>query len=116
MRHVTLQLTHGTWLVVNIVSKCQVPSSNGLGFMLLWIFGRKGLVNLSISYKGVCRTARATPGLLKKIELHREIKRNVCNKVEPIGKMSICLYLVSGPLWKVFLAENLSHAGQGEVK
>ena len=53
-------MTHVTWLVVNIVSNFQVPSSNGLGFMVLWIFGGKG----SLTWLGVSRTAPATPGLL----------------------------------------------------
>ena len=39
-------VTHDTWLVVNIVSKVQVPSSDGLGFMVLWRLEEKdGLIN-----------------------------------------------------------------------
>ena len=44
-------MTHRWW--GNILSKCQVPSSNSLGVMIFWI-----------SHNAVCRTAPATPGLL----------------------------------------------------
>ena len=60
----TWHVTHDTWQVVNIVSKFQVPSSNGLGFMMFWRFGGKGSVNHLISDEAVCRTAPSTPGLL----------------------------------------------------
>ena len=46
---VTCHMSHITWLIVNIVSKFQVPSSNGLGFMVLWIFGGKWSLTWSIS-------------------------------------------------------------------
>ena len=39
-------------------------TSNGLGFMVFLRFGGKGLLTELISDGGVCRTARATPGLL----------------------------------------------------
>ena len=62
-------MTHG----VNILSKFQLSSSNGLGFMMLWISGGKGslthwineLIKELINDEAVCRTAPATPGLLK---------------------------------------------------
>ena len=38
----TWHVTHDTGQVVKIVSKVQVPSSDGLGFMLFWSFGGKG--------------------------------------------------------------------------
>ena len=58
-------LTHDTWQVVNIVQKCQVPSSNGLGFMLFDDFGEKNRsLNQSVDHKDFCRTALATLGLL----------------------------------------------------
>ena len=41
-------VTHDTWQVVNIVSKCQVPSFNGLGFMVFWRFeGKDELLNFN---------------------------------------------------------------------
>ena len=49
---------------MNIVSTFQVPSSNGLVFMVYWRFGGKGWLTRLIKYKGVCRTDPATPGLL----------------------------------------------------
>ena len=49
---------------MNILSKFQLPSSNGLGFMISWRLGGKGSVtewiNRSINNEAVCRTAPAT--------------------------------------------------------
>ena len=36
-------VTRGTWLVVNTLSECQLPNSNGLGFMMSGRFGRQRL-------------------------------------------------------------------------
>ena len=63
--------THGGG--VNILSKCQFPSSNVLGFMISWRLGGKGWMNewmndLMIN-KGYCRTAPGTPGLLIMVQL-----------------------------------------------
>ena len=46
------------------MTKCQVTSSNGLVFMVLWIFGGKESVDQLFTNKGVFRTAQAAPGLL----------------------------------------------------
>ena len=60
-------VTHDTWCRVNILSKFQLSSSNGLGDMMLWIYGGKGsLTQWIINDVSVCRTALATLGLLKK--------------------------------------------------
>ena len=42
--HVTWHMTHDMWHVwgVNILSKFQLPSSYGLWFMILWIYGGDG--------------------------------------------------------------------------
>ena len=45
----TWHVTHDTWHVVIIVSKYQVPSYNGLGSMVYWKFGGKGLVGQRIN-------------------------------------------------------------------
>ena len=62
------QVTRDTWWGVNILSKFQLPSSNGLGFMMSWRWRGKGwlsdLINESMNDEGVCRAAPATPGLL----------------------------------------------------
>ena len=47
--HDKWHLTYATEGVVNIVSKFQVPSSNGLGVMMLWGLGGKGSLSDSIS-------------------------------------------------------------------
>ena len=66
----TWHMIHDMWQMVgvNILSKFQLPSSNGLGVMMICRFGGKGwltnwLTDL-ISNKGYCRTNPATPGLL----------------------------------------------------
>ena len=75
-KHVTCdmwQVTSNTWHMtcvmlwgVNNFSRFQLPSSNGLWFMIFWRFGGKGSPNDwltdSINDKGVCRTPPATPG------------------------------------------------------
>ena len=72
--HMTCDLWHVTcdmWLGVNILLKCQLPRSYGLEetFKFEDFFIKDqwaSLVSyLIIYYKGVCRTAPATPALLK---------------------------------------------------
>ena len=79
MWHVTHDMWHvicDTWHVtcdklwgVYIFSKCQLPSSYGLWFMIFWRFwGKESLPEWqseSINYEGVLRTAPTTQGLLK---------------------------------------------------
>ena len=54
--------------MVNIISKCVVPDFYILGETVFGRFFHKGwvseLINKSMSDKGVCRTAPATPGLI----------------------------------------------------
>ena len=64
--HVTCDTWHMTfdkWWGVNVLSKFQLPSSNGLGSIMFWIFGGKrsltDWLNELMSNKAVCRT----PGL-----------------------------------------------------
>ena len=67
------QVTHDTWCGVNILSKFKLSSSNGLGYMMLWISGGKGslseLINQWINDEAVYRTAPATPGLLNILQV-----------------------------------------------
>ena len=65
----TWHVTCDTWWGVNILSKFQLPSSNGLGFMISWRLGGKGSwlnewINELIKDEAVCRTVPATPGVL----------------------------------------------------
>ena len=60
----TSQVTCDTPHVTYIVWKLQVPSSNGLRDTGFWRYFHKPLMIKSASYRGVCRTASATPGLL----------------------------------------------------
>ena len=60
----TCHVTHDTWCGVNILSKFQLSSSNGLGFMMLWISGGKGSLTELMNHEAVYRTGPATPGLL----------------------------------------------------
>ena len=54
---------------MNILSKFQLPSSNGLG--VFQRSGTKGLISYPMNewmdYKGVYKTALATPGVVKSI-------------------------------------------------
>ena len=70
MWHITCDMwhvTHDMWHVegVNILSKFQLPSSYGLWFMTSWRSRGKGWPTEWINDGGDCRTAPATPGLLK---------------------------------------------------
>ena len=60
-------MTHDTWFGVNIILQFQLSSSNGLGVMMFRRFGGKGSLIQSVSDEAVCRTAPATPGLLKTV-------------------------------------------------
>ena len=82
MWHVTCdtwQVTHDMWGEVNLLSKFQLSSFYGLGVKVFWIYfnkwWRSQSVNKLINEKGVCRTAPATPGLLK--------RQQVCRKETP---------------------------------
>ena len=71
--HVTFDMLWG----VNILSKFQLPSSYRLWFMILWRFGGKvPLMSNLMSNRGVCRTAPATPGLLKILIKYEEWSSN----------------------------------------
>ena len=74
MWHVTCDTWHVTcyiWCVVNFLSKFQLFSFYGLGFKMFWRFWRKGWLtqwtNELMNDEAVCRTAPATPGLLKRV-------------------------------------------------
>ena len=45
-------MTHDTWWGVNILSKCQLPNSYGLGVMMFWRFGGKGSLNYRMQDAG----------------------------------------------------------------
>ena len=72
-------MTHDIWHLthdrgggeVNLLSKYQLPSSYGLGGKVFWIFGGKDWHTQLINDVGVCRTAPATLGLLKKDTIWR---------------------------------------------
>ena len=58
----TWPMTYYMWQMV--VGERQLPSSYNLGIVMFWWFGGKGRVNGLNNYKGVYRTARATPCVL----------------------------------------------------
>ena len=85
--HVTPDTWHMSftmWWELNILSKFKLPSSFDLGVMMFWRLGGKGWLTdwLSqlMSNGGVCRTAPATPGLLKII-----MKKNCQNFEEKLN-------------------------------
>ena len=62
MTHDMWHMSHDRWGEVNLLSK-KLSSSHGLGVKVYWRYFHKPWVNLIID--GVCKTAPATPGLLK---------------------------------------------------
>ena len=67
MQHLTGDTWHVVGWGVNILSKCQLSSSYGLGVMMFWKFGGKGSLTdwlnelINISNEGDSRTAPGTP-------------------------------------------------------
>ena len=60
----TTKMTWDRWWEVNLLSKCHLPRSHGLGVKeFLKIFHKVWIAHW-LNYKGVCTTAPATPGLL----------------------------------------------------
>ena len=57
-----------------MVSKFQLPSSNGSGFMMFGRLGEKGRVNQLFYDKVFCTTAKATPDLLINLYRHKSIQ------------------------------------------
>ena len=84
--------------MVNIVSKFQVPSSNGLGVMMFWRYFHKGWLSQQMSNGAVCRTAPATPGLLITV-----IKR--ASIMTPLKSESLTNYYPGtwGPGWRILV-------------
>ena len=59
MWHITCDTWHvtcDTWWVVNILSKCQIPSSYALGVKVFWRFGGKGWPTNLINDTGIWQT------------------------------------------------------------
>ena len=115
MWHVTHDMWHvtcDTWPVtcdmlwgVNILSKFQLPSSYGLWFMILWIFGEKAewltdWMNEWINYEGVCRTAPATPGLLNTGKVKIQGKRLLAKLVYEMPSCILHLERILN-IWKI---------------
>ena len=63
--HNKWHMTGDMWRGVNLLSKFQLTSSYGLEITMYWIYFHKSSLNVLINDEGVCRTAPATPGLLK---------------------------------------------------
>ena len=70
MWHETRDMWHMTcdrWGEVKLLSKCQLPSSYGLGVKVFWRYFLQRITDSDyklINHEGVCRTSPATPGLL----------------------------------------------------
>ena len=74
MLHVTCDMLWGVYILLIF----QLPRSYGLWFMIFWRFGGNGSPTEWINYKGVCRIAPATPGLLITRGLEISKKREKC--------------------------------------
>ena len=74
----TWHLTCDTWLVVNILSKFQLPCSYGLGFMMSWRFGGKRSLTQSVNElikRLFVEYPPATPGLLNTLLLSLHLRK-----------------------------------------
>ena len=98
---------------MNIVSKFEVPSSNGLWFMIFCRFGGRGWLSDWINNRGVCRTAPATPGLLiiqMQYALWLQLSSPLGSGVSRTGpqQMDIATYRLNwGPIqWKYYIKWN----------
>ena len=85
-------MTCDTWWGMNILSKCQLPSSFGLGSRVSWSFWMKGSptqwMNEWINDKGVYRTSPATPSLLN-IGTTLHVRLLVANFADERGQTDI---------------------------
>ena len=110
-----------TWWGVNLLSKVQLSSSSGLGFMVFWRSGGKWSLSKSINDKAVCWTASATPGLLKKKKkLQGQVNFNSvvrcrywCSSGSNAGDGPICTWIdilpPSAPKGGIFLQYGKLH-------
>ena len=78
MTHDMWHVTCGTWhMTCDMLFR--LPSSYALWFMISWRLGGKGSRSYQMNDGGDCRTAPATPGLLKQLDaLHWQPMR--CSK------------------------------------
>ena len=89
----TWHLTHDTWRMVNILSKLHVPSSNALGFILVWRITH--LINQWINDGGVCRTtgliiiSKRTCNMTSKSHIQEAMNLSACTNNSTATK---CLF------------------------
>ena len=104
----TLHVTCTTQGVMSIISKFQVPSSNGLGVLMFWRFGGKAWVTELLIDKSVCRAAPDTPGLLNSNNVGLE-KVNTIFAGYPAASSMAKMKACSGALvnWGCILPSNL---------
>ena len=78
--HVTRDTWHlpcDTWWGVNILSKCQLPSSYGLVVMMFWRFGGKGLLDIVQKGGGVQNESKSVGASQWRVCYQRGICRRV---------------------------------------
>ena len=103
MWHVTCD----RWEEVNLLSKFQVPSLNGLEFLMCRRLGGNGSVIESVCDKGVCRTAPATPGLLKTRHIFPNVRVNTWTGLYQIGKHIWQIVLNHNYLWQGYINQSI---------
>ena len=107
MWHVTRDvwhMIHDRWGEVNLLSKFQLPSCSLWEYVkVFWRYFHKGsltdLINFSINYNDVCRTAPATPGLFKsRIREDVIVKEKSWVFLHPGWLVPYVTYLISNPV------------------
>ena len=80
--HVTCEMWHmkcNWWLTVNILLKCQVPSSYTLGMKVFWIFGTKGWLTHLIIECQMC--FQNNPGYTRSVKHMYTVRRRWLNQI-----------------------------------
>ena len=125
MWHVTCDTWHvtcDTWREVNILSKCWVSISYGLGVKVFWRYLNKRITYLPtelISDKGACRTAPAITGLLRSSIYTSQFNISIyCifHNSQPNQKHNLLVLLQGGPppvwtRWTLGLFWAYQHTG-----
>ena len=89
-------MTSGAWWGDDIIPRCQLSSSYGLGlktFLMIWRKRLRSILNQGMNDKGVFRTAKATPGPLNMFFFYDLLLKSV-QKLKHICFMRSCCHVI----------------------